>query len=93
MGGPVFGRCRRCATQKDLLKNFEREVRETERKWDMLFWFGWVGRLLEVRRRGRETLGRVGTGRLFGQMTLQVIITVCYKVIRRTLSRPIGPSM
>jgi hypothetical protein len=89
MRGPVFGRCG--ATQEDLLKNFEREVRETERKCVMLFWFGWMGRLLEVRRGGRETMGRVGTGRLFGHMTnttsCHYYMSFLHWVIRRTLSR------
>jgi hypothetical protein len=65
MRGPVFGRCR--TRQMDLLKSVEREVRGTEGKCDMLFWFGWMGGLLEVRRRSGETLMRVGRGRLFGQ--------------------------
>ncbi|KAI0271093.1 hypothetical protein BGY98DRAFT_937153 [Russula aff. rugulosa BPL654] len=47
MRGPVFGRCR--TRQMDLLKIFERDVRGTEGKCDMLFWFGWMGGLLEVR--------------------------------------------
>jgi len=67
MRGPVFGWCG--ATQKDLLENFEREVRETERKCVVFFWFGWMGRLLGVRRRGRERLVRAGIGRVSGKMT------------------------
>jgi len=52
-----------------LLKHFEREVRETERKCAVLFWFGWMGRLLEVGRQGWEMLGGAVTGRLFGHTT------------------------